>query len=60
MSKRTTIFVLFKEYPDPNGRGKSVPYIQDSADYLTLQYHTFCAIADFYRKDEGFAEESCW
>lgn len=35
MSKRTTIFVLFKEYPDPNGRGKSSPYIQDSGDYLT-------------------------
>lgn len=35
MSKRTTIYVLFKEYPDPNGRGKSAPYIQDSGDYLT-------------------------
>ena len=34
MSKRTTIYVLFKEYPDPNGCGKSVPYIQDSAEYL--------------------------
>ena len=34
MSKRTTIYVLFKEYPDPNGRAKSVPYIQDSAEYL--------------------------
>lgn len=37
MSKRTTIYVLFKEYPDPNGRGKSAPYIQDSAEYLTYQ-----------------------
>lgn len=36
MSKRTTIYVLFKEYPDPNGRAKSVPYIQDSAEYLDL------------------------
>lgn len=34
MSKRTTIYVLFKEYPDPYGCGKSVPYIQDSAEYL--------------------------
>lgn len=34
MNKRTTIYILFKEYPDPNGRGKSVPYIQDSAEYL--------------------------
>ena len=37
MSKRTTIYVLFKEYPDPNGRGKSAPYIQDSVDYLMYQ-----------------------
>ena len=37
MSKKTTIYVLFKEYPDPNGRGKSVPYIQDSMDYLVQQ-----------------------
>ena len=29
--------MLFKEYPDPNGRGKSSPYILDSADYLTNQ-----------------------
>ena len=36
MSKRTTIYVLFKEYPDPNGRGKSAPFIQDSDDYLIL------------------------
>lgn len=35
MSKKTTIYVLFKEYPDPNGRGKTASYIQDSADYLT-------------------------
>jgi hypothetical protein len=35
MSKKTTIYVLFKEFPDPNGRGKSAPYIQDSVDYLT-------------------------
>lgn len=34
MSKRTTIYVLFKEYPDPYGRGKSAPYIQDSSEYL--------------------------
>lgn len=37
MSKRTTIYVLFKEYPDPNGRGKSAPYIQDSVDYLVYK-----------------------
>ena len=35
MSKRTTIYVLFKEYPDYYGRGKSSPYIEDSTDYLT-------------------------
>ena len=34
MSKKTAIYVLFKEYPDPAGRGKSAPYIQDSAEYL--------------------------
>lgn len=34
MSKRTTIYVLFKEYPDSCGREKSAPYIQDSTDYL--------------------------
>lgn len=34
MSKRTKIYVLFKEYPDPNGRGKSASYIQESSDYL--------------------------
>lgn len=37
MNKRTTIYILFKEYPDPFGRDKSAPYIQDSADYLDLQ-----------------------
>lgn len=37
MSKRTTIYVLFKEFPDPNGRVKSAPYIQDSIDYLAHQ-----------------------
>ena len=37
MSKKTKIYVLFKEYPDPNGRGKSGPYIQDSTDYLVHQ-----------------------
>lgn len=35
MSKKTAIYVLFKEYPDPNGRGKSASYVQDSTDYLT-------------------------
>lgn len=35
MSKKTAIYVLFKEYPDPAGRGKSAPYVQDSTDYLT-------------------------
>ena len=35
MSKKTAIYVLFKEYPDPAGRGKSAPYVQDSNDYLT-------------------------
>lgn len=34
MSKKTTIYVLFKEYNDPYGRVKSAPYIQDSTDYL--------------------------
>ena len=34
MSKRTTIYVLFKEYLDLNGRDKSSPYINDSDDYL--------------------------
>ena len=34
MSKKTAIYVLFKEYPDPAGRGKSASYIQDSAEYL--------------------------
>ena len=35
MSKKTAIYVLFKEYHDPDGRGKSAPYVQDSIDYLT-------------------------
>ena len=34
MSKKTAIYVLFKEYRDPDGRGKSSPYVQDSTDYL--------------------------
>lgn len=34
MSKKTGIYVLFKEYPDPAGRGKSAPYVHDSTDYL--------------------------
>lgn len=34
MSKKTAIYVLFKEYNDPYGRKKSAPYIQYSTDYL--------------------------
>lgn len=34
MSKQTTIYVLFKEYPDPKGRRKSALYIHDSEDFL--------------------------
>lgn len=34
MNKKTSIYVLFKEYNDPYGNGKSAPYIQDSTDYL--------------------------
>lgn len=35
MSKKTAIYVLFKEYPDPFGRGKSASYVQESTDFLT-------------------------
>lgn len=37
MSKRTSIFVLFKEYSNPAERKKSAPYIQDSVEYLEHQ-----------------------
>ena len=57
MSKRTTIFVLFKEYPDPNGRGKSAPYIQDSADYLTFQNELMNDWTDVFDVLEYFAYE---
>lgn len=57
MSKRTTIFVLFKEYPDPNGRGKSAPYIQDSADYLTFQDELMKDWVDVFDVLEYFAYE---
>ena len=57
MSKRTTIFVLFKEYPDPNGRGKSAPYIQDSADYLAFQNELMKDWADVFDVLEFFAYE---
>lgn len=57
MSKRTTIFVLFKEYPDPNGRGKSAPYIQDSADYLAFQNELMNDWTDVFDVLEYFAYE---
>ena len=57
MSKRTTIFVLFKEYPDPNGRGKSLPYIQDSEDYLTFQDELMKDWVDVFDILEFFANE---
>lgn len=34
MSKRTSIYVLFKEYHDPDVRGIPLPYIHNSEDYL--------------------------
>lgn len=58
MMKRTTIFVLFKEYPDPNGRGKSAPYIQDSADYLSYPEELMRDWMDVFRVLDFFAFES--
>lgn len=57
MSKRTTIYVLFKEYPDPNGRGKSVPYIQDSVDYLVYQDELMKDWLDIFEVLEYFSYE---
>lgn len=57
MSKRTTLYVLFKEYPDPNGRGKSAPYIQDSVDYLTYQNELMRDWMDIFNVLNYFAYE---
>lgn len=57
MNKKTTIYVLFKEYPDPNGRGKSVPYIQDSMDYLVQQEQLMQDWTDIYDVLDYFSYE---
>lgn len=58
MNKQTTIYVLFKEYPDTYGRGKSAPYVQDSDDYLRFPDAIMRDWTDIYQILDYFGYES--
>lgn len=59
MSKKTAIYVLFKEYNDPYGRGKSAPYIQNSTDYLAnpdalmQDWLEICGVLEYFGHEDA-------